>query len=50
LNTKYLLDFVEPLELEAIAPQVEAAAHLPCTKNAGLGKEFLGWLTLPRDL
>lgn len=48
LNTKYLAPFVQSHELAAVAPQVEAA-HRTLHEKTGLGNEFLGWLSLPKD-
>ncbi|MBQ6381758.1 MAG: glucose-6-phosphate isomerase [Clostridia bacterium] len=46
LNTKFLEGFVSEEEIEAIAPQVIAAARTLHAKD-GLGNDFLGWLDLP---
>ena len=48
LNTKHMKEFVSDHELAAIEPQV-AAAHKTLTEGTGLGNDFLGWTTLPRD-
>ncbi|MEM1484989.1 glucose-6-phosphate isomerase [Oscillospiraceae bacterium PP1C4] len=48
LNTRHLQGFVSDHELTAIEPQVKAA-HKTLTEKSGLGNEFLGWTTLPRD-
>ena len=48
LNTGYLNAFVQPHELEAMAPQVKTAAG-QLTEKSGLGNDFLGWVTLPTD-
>ncbi len=48
LNSKYLKSFVNQGELEAIAPQVQAA-HLAIHEKSGPGNDFLGWLNLPAD-
>ncbi|MBR0415464.1 MAG: glucose-6-phosphate isomerase [Clostridia bacterium] len=48
LNTKFIGNFVSKEELDAIAPQVIAAARTLHARN-GLGNDFLGWLDLPVD-
>ena len=46
LNAKYLESFVQPYELDGIAPLV-AAAHKTLDLRNGLGNDFLGWIDLP---
>ena len=48
LNTRYLKSFVNEHELKAIEPQV-LAAHRTLTEKSGLGNDYLGWTTLPKD-
>lgn len=48
LNTRYLGKFVNPHEIEAILPQIQAA-HKTIHEKSGLGNDFLGWLDLPVD-
>ena len=48
LDLKYAEKFVAAHEIDAIAPQVEAAAALLDSKK-GPGNEFLGWMELPED-
>ncbi|MBQ9963990.1 MAG: glucose-6-phosphate isomerase [Clostridia bacterium] len=48
LETRYLTDFVRDHELQALQTQV-TAAHEMLHSGAGLGNDFLGWLTLPTD-
>ena len=48
LDTRYLEEFVRPHELGALQTQV-TAAHEILHSRSGLGKDFLGWLTLPTD-
>ena len=48
LNTRYLKGFVNEHELKAIDPQV-LAAHRTLTEKSGLGNDYLGWTTLPKD-
>ena len=48
LNTRYLKGFVNEHELKAIEPQV-LAAHRTLTEKSGLGNDYLGWTTLPKD-
>lgn len=48
LNTRHVESFIAEHELAAIAPQVKAA-HQVLTEKTGLGNDFLGWLTLPKD-
>lgn len=48
LNTRHVKSFIAEHELTAIAPQVKAA-HQVLTEKTGLGNDFLGWLTLPKD-
>ena len=48
LNTRHVKSFIAEHELAAIAPQVKAA-HQVLTEKTGLGNDFLGWLTLPKD-
>ena len=48
LNCKYISGFVSAEEISAIAPEI-AASHKTLHDKSGLGKDFLGWLTLPTD-
>ena len=48
LETRYLEGFVRPHELGALQAQV-TAAHDMLHAGSGLGRDFLGWLTLPTD-
>ena len=48
VDTRYLDGFVRPHELGALQAQV-TAAHEMLHGGTGLGKDFLGWLTLPTD-
>ena len=48
LDTRYLEGYVRPHELGAMQAQVTAAHEMLHAGN-GLGREFLGWLTLPTD-
>lgn len=48
LTDKYLNGFVEEQEYIGMAQQVKTA-HKMLHSGAGLGNEFLGWLTLPTD-
>ncbi len=48
LNKAYLKDFISADEYKAMKPFVKAADQLIKKKN-GLGKDFLGWVDLPRD-
>ncbi|MDO5125999.1 MAG: glucose-6-phosphate isomerase [Ruminococcus sp.] len=48
LNAKYLEPFVQPHELEGIAPLV-TAAHNTLASKSGLGNDFLGWVDLPEN-
>lgn len=48
LDTHYLEGFLREHEMTAMQPQV-TMAHEMLTQKTGLGKEFLGWLTLPTD-
>ena len=48
LNCKHIAGFVSAEEISAIAPEI-AASHKTLHDKSGLGKDFLGWLTLPTD-
>ena len=48
LNDNYLRGFIQEQEYTAIQPQV-TAAHRMLVQKSGLGKDFLGWTTLPDD-
>ena len=48
LNAKYLESFVQPYELDGIAPLVTAAHNTLDSRN-GLGNDFLGWVDLPEN-
>ena len=48
LNTRYLQGFVNDTDVEAIAPEVDAAVQL-LNSRTGAGNDFLGWLDLPVD-
>ena len=48
LNTKLAEKFLAPNDLRGIAPQVKTAHEMLHTAT-GLGNDFLGWLTLPKD-
>lgn len=48
LNTKYLEPFIAQREYEGISPHVLAAHRMLEEKN-GLGNDFLGWVSLPKD-
>ena len=48
LNTRYLQGFVNDADVEAIAPEVDAAVEL-LNSRTGAGTDFLGWLDLPVD-
>ncbi len=48
LNDGYLKKFISPEEYTAIAPQVKTAHEL-LASGKGLGSDFTGWVTLPRD-
>lgn len=47
-NGRYLSDFIEDYEFEAMAPQVKAA-HDTLHAGTGLGSDFIGWLRLPEQ-
>ncbi|MBQ4066817.1 MAG: glucose-6-phosphate isomerase, partial [Clostridia bacterium] len=48
INNKYIKQFITEEEINAIAPEVEAA--LETIKNkTGAGSDFLGWYTRPVD-
>lgn len=47
-NGNYLTGFVKPHEFEAMEAQVKAA-HDVLHGATGLGNDYLGWLTLPKD-
>ncbi len=46
LNTRYLEGFVNNEDVNAIAPEVNAAVEL-LNSRTGAGNDFLGWLDLP---
>jgi len=48
LNTRYLQGFVNDADVQAIAPEVDAAVEL-LNSRTGAGNDFLGWLDLPVD-
>lgn len=48
LNASHLNGFVRDHEINALAPQV-ALAHRQLHEGTGLGADFLGWLTLPKN-
>ena len=48
LNLKHLWSFVREHELAAMAPQV-LTAHRQLEERSGLGSDYLGWVTLPKD-
>ena len=48
LNTRYLEGFVNNEDINAIAPEVNAAVEL-LNSRTGAGNDFLGWLDLPVD-
>ena len=48
VNCKHIAGFVSAEEISAIAPEI-AASHKTLHDKSGLGKDFLGWLTLPTD-
>ena len=48
LNTKFLENFIDENEYEAVAHQVTAAHKVLAEKN-GPGNDFLGWVNLPVD-
>ncbi len=48
VNDKYLKAYVGEHEYKAIQPAVTAAHNVLAEKN-GLGNDFLGWVTLPKD-
>ncbi|MCL2013386.1 MAG: glucose-6-phosphate isomerase [Oscillospiraceae bacterium] len=48
VNTEYLAPFVQKHEYEALAGSVRSA-HNSLHEKSGLGSEFLGWLSLPKD-
>ena len=48
VNDKYLSSFISEHEFKGIQPAV-TAAHETLTNKTGMGNDFLGWTTLPRD-
>ncbi len=48
LSTRYLEGFVNSEDVNAIAPEVNAAVEL-LNSRTGAGNDFLGWLDLPVD-
>lgn len=48
LNDGYLKGFISQHEYEALAPQVKTAHEL-LASGKGMGSDFTGWVTLPRD-
>ena len=48
VNDKYLKNYIGDHEYKAIQPAVTAAHDVLTAKN-GLGNDFLGWVTLPKD-
>ncbi len=48
LNDKYLKNYIGENEYKAIQPTV-TAAHQALTTKSGLGNDFLGWVSLPKD-
>ncbi|HHV51343.1 MAG TPA: glucose-6-phosphate isomerase [Clostridiales bacterium] len=48
LETRYLKNFIQQHEIQAMQPQINAA-HEQLHAGTGLGSDFLGWLTLPSD-
>jgi glucose-6-phosphate isomerase len=47
-NGNYLNKFISAHEYSAMEPQVKVAHEMLCAKS-GLGNDFLGWLSLPKD-
>ncbi len=47
VNPRFLGDFVQQHELDAIQPQI-TAAHNTLHNGSGLGSDYLGWLNLPK--
>lgn len=48
-DTEYLRGVVDQKDLESIFPEIEKA-HLLLEKREGSGKDFLGWLDLPKNI
>ena len=48
VNDKYLSSYINADELRGIQPAVTAAHETLAAKN-GLGSDFLGWVSLPKD-
>ena len=48
LKDNYIKDFVTARELDEISPEI-IKAHSVLHGKTGVGSEFLGWLTLPKD-
>ncbi len=48
LNTGVAASYIKPYEVEQLFPQVELA-HTVLHEHRGAGKEFTGWLHLPRE-
>ena len=48
LNDKYLRNYIAEHEYKAIQPAV-TAAHKSLSEKSGLGNDFLGWVSLPKD-
>lgn len=48
LNTKFLTNFIDEHEYEAVSHLV-SAAHKTLEDKSGLGNDFLGWVNLPVD-
>ncbi len=48
LNDKYIKGFVDKAELEAVSEDIKAAHAKLLAKN-GEGKDFLGWIDLPKN-
>ena len=48
LNTKYLGNFIDEHEMEAMRSQI-SEAHNTIEKRNGLGNDFLGWVDLPEN-
>ena len=48
LNDKYIKDFVDAKELDAIQGEINAA-HKMLLDGNGEGSDFLGWIDLPKN-
>ncbi|KJJ84066.1 glucose-6-phosphate isomerase [Candidatus Omnitrophus magneticus] len=48
-DTKYLDGFVSPKEMDSIWPEIQKSQGYLTARN-GQGKEFLGWLDLPKNI